>query len=75
MKFKIKPDKTTTSVSPGLRVYYYFGNSDYIINGRSTYEKGQWTKTKYDEDYLYAIYIDGYNTIKSTTIVLGIGQF
>ena len=72
MKFKSKPDKTTTSVSPGLRVYYYFGNSDYIINGRSTNEKGYWTKTKYDEDYSYAIYIDGYNTINSITTVLGI---
>ena len=72
MKFKSKPDKTTTSVSPGLRVYYYYGNSDYIINGESTNEKGYWTKTKYDEDYSYAIYIDGYNTINSKTTVLGI---
>ena len=72
MKFKSKPNKTTTSISPGLRVYYYYGNSDYIINRKSTNEKGYWTKTKYDEDYSYAIYIDGYNTINSISTILGI---
>ena len=70
MKFQSKPNKTTASVSPGLRVYYYFGNLDYIINGKSIKEKGYWTKTEYDEKNSYAINMDGYNTINSISTEL-----
>ena len=72
MKCESRPNLTTTYVSPGIRVYYYYGNSDYIINRKYINENGYWTKTKYDEKNSYTINMDGYNAINSISTELGI---
>ena len=72
MKFQSKPNLTINYVKPGLRVYYYYGNSDYIINRKAFNDQGYWTKTKYNEENSYAINGDGYNTVISISRVIGI---
>lgn len=55
-----------------MYLFYYSSNSDYIINEKSTNERGYWTKTKYDEKYSYAINNNGYNIINSISTQMGI---
>jgi len=72
MKLESKPNKTVTSVKPIIPVSYYYSNSFYILNGKSTNERGYWIKDIYDEKYSYAIDVNGYNTITSISTQLGI---
>ena len=72
MKCESRPNLTTTYVSPGIRVYYYYGNSDYIINRKYINENGYWTKSKYNEEKSYAVQINGHFSIFSISKILGI---
>jgi hypothetical protein len=72
MKLESKPNKTVTSVKPIITVSYYYSNSFYILNGKSTNERGYWIKDIYDEKYSYSIDIDGFNRITSISTELGI---
>ena len=71
MKYKKKPDKTSSS-TPGARVYPFFGNSYYIINGTVTNEGGYWTKTKYNKTSSYSVDRNGVNFITNNSQILGI---
>ena len=71
MKYKNKPSKTLSSPA-GPRVYPFFGNCYYIINGTVINERGYWTNTKYDKTSSYSVDRWGSNFITNNSEVLGI---
>ena len=71
LKYKKKPNKTSSS-KPGPRVYPFFGNSYYIINGIIVNQKGYWTSTSYNKTSSYCIDRVGNNLILNHSEILGI---
>ena len=71
MKYKKMPNKTSGSTA-GPRVYPFFGNSYYIINGTIINEKGYWTKTTYNKTFSYSVDRNGFNSITNNSDKFGI---
>ena len=71
MKYKTMPNKTSNS-SPGPRVYPFFGNSFYIINGTTINQRGYWTKTEFNKTSSYCVDRNGGNLILNNSEKLGI---
>ena len=71
LKYKKKANKTSSS-KPGPRVYPFFGNLYYIINGIIVNQKGYWTNTSYNKTSSYCIDRVGNNLILNHSEILGI---
>lgn len=71
MQYTQKPTLKTPS-KPAYKIGHYCSNSNYIIKGKLTNEKGYWTKTLANTNAIFAIDENGNNIIAPISNILGI---